>query len=298
MFNILPAPLRGALVLFLIALNTVACAVPLVLLALIKLVIPVRAVRGLIDPLLNGIATGWIAFNTGLLSISQRTVWDVRGIESLSAAHWYLVNCNHQSWVDILVLQRVFNHRIPLLKFFLKRELLYVPVIGVCWWALDFPFMRRHSATYLQQHPEKRTEDLETARRSCARFALVPTSVMNFPEGTRFSAEKRLRQRSPYRHLLKPRAGALGLSLSVLGERFRSLLDVTIVYPGGTPTFWKFLCHGAPRIVVEVSQLEVPAQLCGGDYQGDAALRGELQQWLADLWGRKDARIAAILGQS
>ena len=295
MFNVLPARLRGALVFLLIVLNTIACAVPLVLLALIKLAIPVRAVRALLDPVLNGIATGWIAFNTGLLQVSQRTVWDVRGVDALSARHWYLVNCNHQSWVDILVLQRVFNHKIPLLKFFLKRELLYVPVIGVCWWALDFPFMRRHSATYLQKHPEKRTEDLETARRSCARFALVPTSVMNFPEGTRFSALKRDKQRSPYRHLLKPRAGALGLSLSVLGERFRSLLDVTIVYPGGTPTFWQFLCNGAPRIVVEVTQLEVPERLCGGDYQGDAGLRSELQLWLGDLWGRKDARIEAIL---
>ena len=55
----------------------------------------------------------------------------------------YLVLANHQSWVDIPVLQRVFNRRIPLLRFFLKRQLFWVPVLGLAWWALDFPFMRR-----------------------------------------------------------------------------------------------------------------------------------------------------------
>lgn len=297
MLKRLPPPVRGSLVMLLIALSTIACSLPLLLFALVKLALPLRALRATLDPWLNAIATGWIDFNTALFGASQDTVWDVRGVAGLAPDHWYLVNCNHQSWVDILVLQRVFNHKIPLLKFFLKRELLYVPVIGLAWWALDFPFMRRHSAAYLQQHPEKRTQDLETARRACARFALVPTSVMNFPEGTRFSEDKRQKLRSPYVHLLRPRAGALGLSLSVLGDRFRSLLDVTIVYPDGTPTFWQFLCRGTPRVIVDVVVREVPLALCGGDYQADAALRAALAEWLGGLWVEKDGRIAQLLGE-
>jgi 1-acyl-sn-glycerol-3-phosphate acyltransferase len=295
MLKYLPPAVRGALTMLLIMLNTIVCSLPLLVLALVKLVIPGRQVRAVLDPLLNGIATGWISFNGILIDASQRTRWTVSGTETLALDHWYLVNCNHQSWVDILVLQRVFNRRIPLLKFFLKQELIYVPVIGLAWWALEFPFMRRHSATYLQQHPEKRTQDLETARRACARFSIVPTSVMNFPEGTRFTRDKQAKQRSPYQHLLRPRAGALGLSLSVLGSQFRSLLDVTIVYPDGTPTFWHFLCGRVGRIVVDVEQLAVPDALCGGDYVADAALRGQLQQWLQQLWLAKDAKISSVL---
>ena len=59
----------------------------------------------------------------------------------------YLVLANHQSWVDILVLQKVFNRRIPLLRFFLKRQLFWVPLLGLAWWALDFPFMGRYTPT-------------------------------------------------------------------------------------------------------------------------------------------------------
>lgn len=295
MLKVFPAAIRGSLTLLLIMLNTAVCSAPLLLLALVKLVIPGKAVRAVLDPLLNGIASAWISFNTALMNASQDTRWEVSGTDALALDHWYLVNCNHQSWVDIFVLQRVFNRRIPLLKFFLKQELIYVPVIGLAWWALEFPFMRRHSATYLQQHPEKRTQDLETARRACARFAVVPTSVMNFPEGTRFTREKQQKQRSPYKHLLRPRAGALGLSLSVLGSQFRSMLDVTIVYPDGQPSFWDFLCGRVSRVVVLVEQLAVPETLCGGDYVSNSALRSELQQWLQQMWLAKDGKIDAIL---
>ncbi len=67
----------------------------------------------------------------------------MQGVDSLHQRGWYLVSSNHQSWVDILVLQRIFHGRIPFLKFFLKQELIWVPVIGLAWWALDFPFMKR-----------------------------------------------------------------------------------------------------------------------------------------------------------
>ena len=297
MLKLFPPQFRGALTLLLGMISTVVCSLPLLVLALVKLAIPGKPVRAVLDPMLNGIASGCISFNCLLMNMFQRTRWEVAGVDALALDHWYLVNCNHQSWVDIFVLQRVFNRRIPLLKFFLKQQLIYVPVIGLAWWALEFPFMRRHSATYLQQHPEKRTQDLETARKACARFAVVPTSVMNFPEGTRYTPAKAKKQRSPYRHLLRPRAGALGLSLSVLGAQFRSMLDVTIVYPDGLPTFWDFLCDRVPRVVVDVRQLAVPEALCGGDYVTDAALRSALQQWLQGIWLAKDDTIEQILAR-
>ena len=207
-----------------------------------------------------------------------------------------MVNCNHQSWVDILVLQHLLNRRIPMLKFFLKRQLIYVPVIGIAWWALDFPFMRRHTDAQLKRHPEKRFDDIEATRRACAKFALVPTSVMNFAEGTRFTHSKHRAQHSPYRHLLRPKAGALALALGALGGKFDSLLDVTIVYPHGAPTFWQFLCGNVRHVVVRARQVPIPADLRGGDYARDPKFRKAFQHWLQALWQEKDATIAGLVG--
>jgi len=258
--------------------------------------VPARRLRTAIDRVLNGIGTRWVAGNSAWMKLTQRTRWDVAGLGDLPYRGWYMVNCNHQSWVDILVLQHLLNRRIPLLKFFLKRQLIYVPVIGLAWWALDFPFMRRHTDAQLKRHPEKRFDDIEATRRACEKFALVPTSVMNFAEGTRFTHAKHRAQHSPYRHLLRPKAGALALALGALGGRFDSLLDVTIVYPEGAPTFWQFLCGNVHHVVVRARQVPIPAELRGGDYARDPKYRKAFQHWLQALWQEKDATIAGLLG--
>jgi 1-acyl-sn-glycerol-3-phosphate acyltransferase len=295
MLGFLPPTARGVIALLLLALNTLFWCALLFTLALVKLALPVDAVQRRVDPLLNAIATLWVACNSAWMRLTQRTAWDVSGVADLHYEGWYLVNANHQSWVDIFALQHVLNRRIPLLKFFLKQQLIYVPVIGIAWWALDFPFMRRHSKVALRKHPELRGQDRETTRLACEKFALVPTSVMNFAEGTRFTPEKHRAQGSPYRHLLKPKAGALALALNAMGAKFRSLLDVTIVYPDGAPTFWQFLCGRTRTVVVRVTQLPIPAEYCAGDYEADAAFRAGFHRWLAELWDGKDRQIDALL---
>jgi 1-acyl-sn-glycerol-3-phosphate acyltransferase len=294
MLSFLPPVVRGVVAFTLLVLNTLFWCGLLFAGALVRLVLPFRAVRKVIDPLLNAIATNWISGNSAWMRLTQNARWDVEGVNDLKYSGWYMVNSNHQTWVDIFVLQHVLNRRIPMLKFFLKQQLIWVPVMGLAWWALDFPFMRRHSQAYLKAHPEKRLEDLEATRRACEKFALVPTSVMNFAEGTRFTKAKHHSQRSPYRHLLKPKSGAIGLALGMLGERFHSFVDVTIVYPKGAPTFWQFLCGRMPEVVVRVRMLPIPAELLGRDYAGDAEYRIALQRWLQELWERKDAEIAAL----
>jgi 1-acyl-sn-glycerol-3-phosphate acyltransferase len=298
MLAFLPAFLRGALALALLVLNTLAWCALLFALALVKLLVPLRAVRRLLDPALNGLATAWIACNGAILRLTQRLRWDVAGTAALRRGDWYMVLCNHQSWADIFVLQQVLSRRVPLLKFFLKRQLFYVPVIGLAWWALDFPFMRRHGKAVLARRPELRLQDVAAAKRACERFALVPTSVMNFPEGTRFSPAKQGAQSAPYRHLLRPKAGALATSLQAMGNRFRSMLDVTIVYPDGVPGFWQFLCGLSPRVVVRVREHVIPADLCAGDYGEDRAFRVRFHRWLEDLWEAKDREIAALLARA
>ena len=295
MLAFLPPVLRGVIAFTLLAVNTLFWCALLFACALLKLVLPFKAMRVRIDPVLNAIATCWIACNSGWMRLTQATQWDVQGIDGLPYEGWYLVNCNHQSWVDIFVLQHLLNRRIPMLKFFLKQQLIYVPVIGLAWWALDFPFMKRHGKEQLRARPELRAQDTEATRRACEKFALVPTSVMNFAEGTRFTPAKHQAQASPYKHLLKPKAGALALALNAMGARFRSLVDVTIVYPGGRPTFWEFLCGRTREVVVRVRQVPIPAEFCLGDYGGDPAFRVEFQQWLDRLWEEKDRQVEEVV---
>jgi 1-acyl-sn-glycerol-3-phosphate acyltransferase len=293
MLGFLPSFVRGVIAMALLVLNTLFWCALLFVVSLVKLALPF--LRRQLDPVLNAIATCWIACNSGWMKLTQRTKWDVAGNQGLRYEGWYMVNCNHQTWVDIFVLQRVLNRRIPLLKFFLKQQLIYVPVIGLAWWALDFPFMRRHSKETLRKRPELRGQDHETTKRACEKFRLVPTSVMNFPEGTRFTEAKHQQQGSPYRHLLKPKAGAFALALNAMGAKFNSLVDATIVYPDGVPTFWQFLCGTTPRVVVRLQELPIPPEFCVGNYGEDKAFRTRFHRWLTDLWERKDQQIEVLL---
>ncbi|MCX7150192.1 MAG: acyltransferase [Rhodocyclales bacterium] len=295
MLNFLPAPLIGLIASVLLGLNALFWVPILLLFAILKLILPFQAVRLRVDPLLVTIAEAWIACNSGWMALTQRTGWDVEGIAGLDRHNWYLVNCNHQSWADILVLQHLLTGRIPLLKFFLKQQLMWVPVMGLAWWALDFPFMRRHSEEFLRQHPEMRGKDQAATRKACEKFSLIPTSVMNFLEGTRYTPAKHQRQQSPYRHLLKPKAGGIALALNAMGDKFQAILDVTIVYPDGAPNFWEFLCGKLKRVIVRVQILPVPEHLMKSDYAGDQAVREAFQQWVQRLWQDKDAQITLLL---
>ena len=270
-----------------LAANIVAIFSGMMPLALVKLALPFGTVRRGMDRALNAMAESWISVNGWWIALVQRNRWDVAGLEGLHRKAWYLVSSNHQSWVDILVLQRVLHRRVALLKFFLKRQLLYVPVMGLAWWALDFPFMRRKSGS--------RSKDLETARKACQRFRQIPTSVMSFFEGTRFSRAKHAQQQSPYRHLLKPKVGGFATALNAMGERFDALLDVTIVYPDGVPSFWSLLSGKVRQVVVRVRELEIPKDLLGGDYEGDPVFRARIQDWVHQVWAEKDRRIEEIL---
>ncbi len=295
MLYFLPTPLVFLIATLLMVINALFWVPILLVFSSLKLILPFKAVRLAIDPILLSIAEAWIWGNSAWMALTQRTTWDVQGLEGLDANSWYMVNSNHQSWVDILVLQHLLNRRIPLLKFFLKQQLIWVPVMGLAWWALEFPFMRRHTEDYLKKHPEMRGKDQETTRKACAKYALIPTSVMNFLEGTRFTRAKHAKQLSPYHHLLKPKAGGMALALNAMGDKFQAILDVTIVYPDGAPTFTDFLLGKVRRIVVRVRGLPIPKHLMAGDYAQDPAFREAFAQWVQQLWREKDAQISALL---
>lgn len=284
----------GLLAFSVVTLNTIFWFVPIILLALIKLVLPFAATRRFLTNVLMKCAENWIGGNARVFGFMNNTQWHTRGMEGLSTDEWYLVIVNHQSWVDIVILQTLLNRRIPLLKFFIKKQLVWFPFLGQAFWALDMPFMQRHSKSYLAKHPEKKGSDLEATRRACRKFRHVPTSVINFIEGTRFTEAKRLRRNSPYLHLLPPRAGGLALALSTMGDMFSSILDMTIIYPQGVPKFWDMMCGRLGEVVVEVQRREIADWMVKGDYVNDREHRRRFHQWLGEVWGEKDANIEAL----
>ena len=298
MFGILPTFIRLPLALLLVVLNVLVHASVLFVFAAVKALVPLTAPRRVLSRILIAIAEQWIAVNGALFALFTPTRWEVTGADGLRRDGWYLVLSNHQSWVDIPVLQRTFNRRIPFLKFFLKKQLMWVPVMGLAWWALDFPFMQRYSKQQLAQHPEWRGKDKEATRRACERFRELPVSVMNFVEGTRFTPAKHQHQDSPYPHLLRPRAGGVAFVLETMGQMLQSVIDVTIVYPDGRPTMIDLLAGRIRVIRVHVRQVPIPAEFVGRDYENDATFRSEFQAWIGALWTDKEMLIAGLQSRS
>ncbi|MBK9218637.1 MAG: acyltransferase [Uliginosibacterium sp.] len=290
MLRWLPGSVRGVFASIILGLNTLCVCIFFFPFSLIKLVVPLRSVRNVTDRCLIGLANAWISVNHGWMRAVQKLDWQVSGLDALNPQGWYLVSCNHQSWADIVILQRVFQGRIPFLKFFLKRELIYVPIIGLAWWALDFPFMRRGGKTLAST-----AADMAAARASCEKFRHIPTSVFNFLEGTRFTPQKHQQQKSPYRHLLKPKSGGATIALGTMGDKFAGMVDVTLVYPAGIPNFWQVLCGRTGPVILTARTLDIPAEFVQGAMAGDAKIRTKVQEWLNGIWAEKDQQIESLL---
>ncbi|HDZ38059.1 MAG TPA: acyltransferase [Marinobacter sp.] len=295
MLSFLPAPVIGVLNSLLLGINTLFWCLLLYIPALLKLIIPHKGFRVLCTRFIIWVSESWVACNTGWMKLTQSTKWQVTGAENLRRESWYLVLSNHQSWVDILAMQRAFNRRAPFLKFFLKQQLVWVPVIGLAWWGLDFPFMKRYTREYLIKHPEKRGEDLKATRRACEKFRYTPVSVMNFVEGTRYTPAKRDQLKSRYKHLLTPKAGGAAFVLDTMGDSIQTLVDVTIAYPGGAPSFWDFLCGRVREVKMDIQTVTIPEHLKGRDYSTDAKHRRNVKDWLAEQWQAKDERLEEML---
>jgi 1-acyl-sn-glycerol-3-phosphate acyltransferase len=288
--------LLGALMAALLVINTCFWATPVYLVIFLKLFTPVGTrARDRLSYAAATLAQTWGACNTWFIDRLLPIRWDIRIDADVDPRGQYLVCSNHQSWNDIVVLMKAFGRRAPFFKFFIKQELIWVPVLGLVWWGLDYPFMKRYPPSAIKRNPALKGKDLETTRRACERFRNQPGLVLNFLEGTRFTLAKRNNQQSPYKHLLRPKAGGFAFALSALGERLNSLLDVTIVYPEGPLGLWGLLSGQVRSVVVEVRQLTVPHEFFVGSYDSDADFRKRFQRWLGQLWVEKDARIEQIL---
>jgi len=280
--------------------NTIVLTTSLCILAIGKFLAPTEAIRGGMRHILAGLAEIWISINNALFSLYKKPRWDIEIPANLDRQGCYLVSSNHQSWVDVLVMQRCFNRHLPFFRFFIKSQMFWVPFLGVAWWALDMPFVRRHSKDKLARQPGLKGQDLENARKACEKFRTIPVAMTNFPEGTRFSVEKRDSRKSPYENLLQPRIGGLGQVLYALANELDALIDVTIIYPqtrttGQAPTFWQLLTGEIQEIIVRTERREIPPELLGRNFRTDREFRDELEAWVSRIWREKDQLISRTL---
>ena len=287
----------GILTSTLLLLNTVVLICPLLVFALLKLVLPGRG-RDYASWAVMWVAETWSEIDKAIFALCIPTQWDIRGVENLRKDTSYLAVSNHQTWVDIPALIESLNRRTPFFKFFLKKELIWVPLLGLAWWGLDYPFMKRYSKAFLDKHPELKGKDLEITKAACELFKRQPVTVVNYLEGTRFTEAKHREQQSPYRYLLKPKAGGVAFVLAALGEQLDALLDVTIVYPGNkAPGFWALLNGSISRVIIDIRVRELDPALWAGDYENDPAFRQTVQAWVNQVWEEKDQRIEQLRGE-
>jgi len=277
----------GAFSFFLVVVNTLFWCFFLLSIAVLKLLVPIESFKRLCTKWIIAIGECWIFCNGLWIKLLHKPQWTVTGFDSLNQSDWYLAMANHQSWADIFVLQGITNRKVPMLKFFMKDVLIWVPVIGLAWWALDMPFLKRYTEEQIKKDPSLRGKDVIEMKKSFGRFARYPVSIFSFSEGTRFTEAKRVSQDSPYDQLLRPKSGGIGLTLSTM-PYIKKVLDFTIKYNSKHRTFWDFLCGRMSNVEIQVKIIDVPENLLQKNYIEDEKFREELKEWLYSVWEEKN----------
>lgn len=105
-------------------------------------------------------------------------------------------------------------------------------------------------------------------------------------------------QKSPFRHLLKPRAGGLAMTLYAMGDLLEDMVDISIAYPKGAPGLWEFFCGRVPRVRVEARILNIPDEFKQANYFKDQEVRIRFNEWLNRLWEGKDRTMEALISDT
>lgn len=284
--------LKASLVFFLICVNTIFIGVIFYLLLPFKVILKGKPELAL-SRIFNNVGLVWIFVNNCFLKYISKVNVKTDIPDNVTKKGWYLVVSNHQTWADIFILQQVFFNKIPFLKFFLKKELIWVPVIGLAWWALDFPFMKRFSRAYIEKNPHMKGKDLETTIKACEKFRYKPVAVMNFPEGTRNRNGKASKMKSPFEKLIRPKAGGLSFVLEAMDGKISEILDVTISYSSKSPSLGDFLSGNIDEVRVEAKIIEVEDWMVGS-YANDENYKHEFQNFVNKLWDEKDKRLIEL----
>ncbi len=194
-----------------------------------------------------------------------------------------VVICNHQSWFDIPVIQQVISGDGPMVRFLIKRELVWVPIIGWICSVLNFPLLSRNKDT------ESRQADMKVVQRASVQHGQARGALLLFPEGTRFSALKKASRQSKYSSLLQPKSGGLRLIKEHV-ESGTPLIDLTIKYHCSSHTasgkgvlpvinLWRCL-HGEPREITVTIEHFILSEI------------DDIEEWLNRRWQIKDALLS------
>jgi len=210
--------------------------------------------------------------------------------EELDQEDWYMAMSNHQSWADIFVLLVAANYKLPLLKFFMKKELWWIPFVLLANKTLNMPFVNRHSKKEIEKNPSLRTRDYENTIKSCKRFLRCPSTIFSYAEGTRFTKEKHRNQQSPYNNLLTPKIGGMATALSAM-PAINTLVDYSLVYESSKRDAWSFLTGEMKNVKILVKKYDIPEYLKEKNYSADEQYREDFKDWIEDIWAQKDKDI-------
>ncbi len=214
----------------------------------------------------------------------------------------YLMICNHQAFTDIFVLQSIFNRKISLIKFFIKQELIFTPILGLAWWGLDFPFVKRYTRNQIKQNPKLAGKDLKSVEKTCRKYMNMPVVILNFLEGHRRTPERMIQGSRngsmPFHFLLKPRSAGISVVGTVLRNRLHGVIDVTIVYPRDRSSFKDLLSGKTRKIKVIVKFIPIELVPLEKDVK-KAALSRNMHRWAMEQWKIKDSILQSeINGES
>lgn len=293
MFSFLPAPILLVLNLLGIAFITLVLALPMLVLVLIRFILP-KQVAKVIDKINQGIFRIWCEFIAGLIHLTNKVEWHIpKEIPTIKGS--CILICNHISWTDIVILLYIFRGKIPITKFFLKKSLIYIPIIGLVCYALGMPFLNRYSRQQLLKNPKLLQKDIQSTKKACQLLLETPSTLVNFLEGTRYTKEKAKLQNSPYKNLMPPKVASLGVSLGLIGRKVDCILNTTLLYPDNTGNIFIQMLQGRLHtIIATVERIEITDDLIG-DYLKDKKYKADFTNKMKDLWSQKDQHITNLL---
>lgn len=276
--------LRGVVSFAILFCYTLVGCASVYVLALAQLLCPVphwrRRIRGANDDVI----TAWVFLNEKMCHLFRWIRIESTLPNNLATRKdWWIIASNHQSWADIVILEIVFRKLAPPIKFFTKRELIWVPFLGFGLWLLRFPYVRRgkrEKGQSRQQVQHKNRQELQRAERQ---FHERPISLLLFLEGTRFTPVKHAQQRPVYQHLLRPKLGGLAFSLEALADDVDRIVNVTVNYEGAVPGFWQFLCGRCSHVSVHVETIPLTA-----------SFNQNLKKEVMKLWEEKDHVLSTM----
>ena len=228
-----------------------------------------------------------------IMKIMHRDAMQVFDNNEFDKNQWYMAVSNHQSWADIFILLVAAHKRIPLLKFFMKKELAWIPFIFLANKTLNMPFVNRHSKKQLEKNPNLRFKDYENTLMACKRFQRSPSTIFSYAEGTRNNSTKHKAQNSPYKNLLIPRVGGIATALSAM-PNIDVLVDYSVVYKSNKRGAWAFLKGDMRDVKVSVKKYNIPEDLKNKNYSTDEEYRKNFKIWIEGIWEEKDKEIERL----